>query len=271
MSDIRAYLLLGVRAFSGRRGRSGLVSFLLGEAGASTVTLAREQGIGALDGQLHGTAPADIHRALSDLQHRGFVAVKDTTMQDKVLPLLYLTEQGKLELERLRPLLNIPDSPTALTPEKALLVLTRLGKLMEDINSLSTTSLPERLGLSAGQYEYYIELLCKALGLKKEVALASPQAARQFAAKLAIALCAEVLCDLPEVEAQAIRLVAGIAVPHQLSAQDFNHYFPHISVTEKAKMGATRLLSREWQARGQLISVLGFLAMSERDQGGIFS
>lgn len=261
--QVRGCLLVCARAFSGKRGRTGLVSFLLGQAGPSTVALAQEHDIVALHGILSMTPQNEIYLALNQLQEQGCIETRETIIRDRSFPLLYLLDKGSFELERLRPILNLPASSSARTPEKALLVLTRLGKLMEGLVNQPQESLPTHLGLGVQQFEHYIELLCKSLEIKKDVALSSPQAQRHFATRLEIDLCLSVFAELPEVEAQAMRLVTGIGLKHQLTKLDFAAYYPDIDVQGKARVAAARVLSREWQGRSPLASVIGFLVLSE--------
>lgn len=261
--QVRGYLLVCARAFSGKRGRTGLVSFVLGQAGPSTLALAEEHGIAPLYGILSLTTQNEIHRALNRLQEEGCVETKDTIIRDRSFPLLYLLDKGSFELERLRPVLNLPVVSSARTPEKALLVFTRLGKLMEGLTILPKENLPTHMGLGLKQFEHYIELLCKALDIKKDVSLSSPQAQKHFASRLDADLCLSVFAELPEVEAQAIRLVSGIRSKHQLTASDFAAFYPQTDAEDKARIAAARVLSREWQGRSPLASVIGFLVLSE--------
>ncbi|MBS3951009.1 MAG: hypothetical protein KGZ53_10170 [Peptococcaceae bacterium] len=261
--QVRGYLLVCTRAFSGKRGRTGLVSFVLGQAGPSTLALAEEQGVAALHGILSMTPPNEIHLALNKLREQGCVEVRDTLIRDRALPLLYLLDKGSFELERLRPILNLPAARSARTTEKALLVLTRLGKLMEGLATQPKESLSEHIALGVQQFEHYIELLCKALELKKDVPLSSPQAQRHFANRLEVCLCMSVFAELPEVEAQALRLATGIGLKHQLKEADFAAYYPQTDMHDKARIAAARVLSREWQGRSPLASVIGFLVLSE--------
>ncbi|MDP3486707.1 MAG: hypothetical protein Q8S19_02095, partial [Bacillota bacterium] len=210
------------------------------------------------------TPQNEVYLALNQLQEQGCVEVRETIIRDRTFPLLYLLDKGSFELERLRPTLNLPVASSARTPEKALLVLTRLGKLMDGLHNQPKESLHTHVGLGVQQFEHYIELLCKALEIKKDVALSSPQAQKHFASNLEVGLCLSVFAELPEVEAQAMRLVTSIGLKHQLTESDFAAYYPEIDVKDKARIAAARVLSREWQGRSPLASVIGFLTLSER-------
>jgi len=255
--QVRGYLLVCARALSGKRGRTGLVSFVMGQAGPSTVALAKDHGIASLHGVLSQTSQNEIYSALNQLQEQGCVEIRDTIIRDRSLPFIYLLDKGSFELERLRPVLNLPTTTSARTPEKALLVLTRLGKLMEGLVNQPKDSLPVHIGLSVQQFEHYLELLCKALDIKKEIVLSSPQAQKHFANRLEVGLCLHVFAELPEIEAQAIRLVTNIGLKHQLAEADFASYYPQIDAYDKARLAAARVLSREWQGRSPLASVIG--------------
>lgn len=265
--QMQGYLLLCARAFSGKRGRTGLISFMLGQAGPSTVELAKEQGVGELSGILSASTSQEIHLALTDLQNRGCLEIRDTLIRDRSMPLIYLTDKGSFELERLRPSLSLPLTTAARSPEKVLLVLTRLGKLIEGLCTQPSSALPHFLGVDDKLFDLYFELLCKALDIRKDVPLSSPAAQRQFAARLEIALVSNVFAALPEVEAQAVRLVTGIRAKHQLSAEDFEQYYGHVDIREQARVSAARMLTREWQGKSSLASVIGFLVLSERTGG----
>ncbi|MBT9175906.1 MAG: hypothetical protein DDT20_00208 [Firmicutes bacterium] len=260
LDEVRGLLLLCAKAFSGKRGRSGITKFLMGEASFSTQHLARESGAESLFGTLSGLAYPEIQQSMTYLERSGFVEIVPVEAQGKTLPLLHVTPRGLAELERLRPALTLPLQVTAST-EKMLRVLTRLARLLDGLKALQLTDLVAHMECTEGQLRQYIQLLCKVLQLRPEAVLATTQARQHFAGALERALCTAAFAELTEVEAQALRLYVGIELKHQLDRESLLHYYDLTSPEDKARQAAGRLAGREWQHKHPLVSVLGFLSL----------
>ncbi len=259
--EVRALLLLCAKAFSGKRGRSGIVKFLLGEASFSTQHLARESGIQALFGALTGLAYPDVQQSLSHLERSGFVETVQVEAQGKTLPLVQVTPRGLAELDRLRPSIALPLQGSALSADKMLAVLTKLARLLAALKSAQLLDITAHMECTEGQLRQYLQLLCKVLQLRPDAVLTTPQARQHFAGVLERALCVAAFAELTEVEAQALRLYVGIELKHQLDRESLQHYYDLAAPEEKARQAAGRLAGREWQHKHALVSVLGFLSL----------
>lgn len=260
LDEIRGMLLLCAKAFSGKRGRSGIIKFLLGEASSSTEHLARESGIQALFGALAGLAYPEVQQSISYLERSGFLETVNTEAQGKLLPLMQVTPRGVAELERLRPALLLSGQGTA-SAEKMLLVLTKLARLLLGLKSAQLLDLAVHLECTEGQLRQIVQLLCKVLQLRPEAVLATTHARHHFAAALERGLCSAVFAELTEVQAQALRLYVGMQLKHQLDRETLQQYYDLTSPEDKARQAAGRLTGREWQHKHPLVSVLGFLSL----------
>jgi len=262
LDEVRGMVLLCARAFSGKRGRSGIIKFLLGEASVSTQQLARERGIQALFDSLGDFAYAEVQQSFNYLERSGFVETVAVQVDDRTLPLVQITARGHAELERLRPILPLTGA-TQSTADKMLLTLTKLGKLIAGLKSGQAEDLGARMGCTDGHLRQYMQLLCKVLQLRPEAVLATVHSRQHLAGVLERALCLGVYADLTEAEAQSLRLYTGMELRHQLSRADLHQYYDIASPEEKARHAAGRLTGREWQHKHPLVSVLGFLSLAE--------
>ena len=260
--EIRGLLLLCARAFSGKRGRSGIIKFLLGEASPSTERLARESGVETLHGALAGLAYPEAQQSMTYLERSGLVAIVPIEAQGKTLPLVQVTPRGQAELERLRPGLALPLQATA-SADKMLLVLSRLARLLDGLKAMQLIDLASHMECTESQLRQYIQLLCKVLQLRPEAALATAQARQHFAGVLERGLCTAAFAELTEAEAQALRLYVGLHFKHQLDRESLQQYYDLASPEDKARQAAGRLAGREWQHKHPLVSVLGFLSLAE--------
>lgn len=261
--DIRGFILRCAEAFAGRRGRSGVINYLLGEGSPATIALAAEQGIAELFAAFKEVPQQELQQVFSALERQGALEIKSVSMKDKVLPLVYLTSRGLAELELSRQQLPAHSASGARVAEGILIVLQRLATLITQLRVVHGAEIPSSVGLSTEQLGHYLQLLCKVLNLRHESVMASIGSQQHFADVLERALCAMVFAELSEIEAQSLRCFIGMKVPHQLDQGGLERYFGVQSIAEKAKQGASRLATREWQARCPLVSVLGFLAIGE--------
>jgi len=258
--EVRGMLLLCAKAFSGKRGKSGIIKFLLGEASPSTEHLARGNGISELFGVLAGLDYKDVQQSLSHLERSGFLETVNIEAQGKLLPLMQVTLRGQAELERLRPALALTGQGTAST-EKMLFTLTKVARLLEGLKAAQLIDLVAHLGCTDGQLRQYVHLLCKVLQLRPEAVLATTHARQHFADVLERGLCTAAFAELTEVEAQALRCYVGMQLKHQLDRESLQHYYDLASPEDKARQAAARLAGREWQNKHPLVSVLGFLGL----------
>lgn len=260
LDEIRGMLLLCAKAFSGKRGRSGIIKFLLGEASASTEHLARESGVPGLFGALAGLDYKDIQQSISHLERSGFLETVNIEAQGKLLPLMQVTPRGLAELERLRPALAPTGQGTA-GAERMLLIFMRMARLLEGLKASQLIDLAAHLGCTEGQLRQYVQLLCKALQLRPEAVLATTHARQHFAVSLERGLCVAAFADLTEAEAQALRCYVGMQLKHQLDREGLQQYYDLASPEDKARQAAAKLAGREWQHKHPLVSVLGFLSL----------
>ncbi|MBS3937269.1 MAG: hypothetical protein KGZ50_01680 [Peptococcaceae bacterium] len=261
--EMRGYLLRCAEAFAGRRGRSGVINFLLGDSSAATTILATEQGILELFAVFKEFPQHELQQAFHALQQQGLLEIRNVNMKDKDLPLVYVTARGLAELELLRPRLPIQSTSAARLTERVILVLQKLTKLMSQLRTAHGVDVSALVGLSADQVQQYLQLFCKILQLRPETVMTSLGAQQHFVETLERALCTMIFSELCEVEAQCLRLQVGMKLPHQLDKESIERYYGVVSIEERAKQGASRVVTREWQARCQLASVLGFLALGE--------
>lgn len=262
LDQVRGLVLLAAKVFSGKRGRSGLINFLTGEASANTLDIARENGVAELFCALSGFSYREIQQALVNLERSGMVETVNVKSGDKLLPLIQVTNNGRKELERLQPTLPLRCATHA-NADKMLHVFVKLGKLLTALRADDLLDLAARVGVTEAALRQYVYLLCKVLELRSEAVLATIHSRQHFAGMLERTLCVNVFAELTEVEAQCLRLYTGISMRHQLDKERLGQYFDVSSPEDKARQAAARLASREWQARHQLVSVLGFLSLGE--------
>lgn len=262
LEHIRALVLLCARAFGGKRGRSGIINFLTGEASSNTLDIARESGIAELFNALNGFSYQEIQQTLINLERNGMVETVNVKSGDKTLPLIQVTNKGIRELDRLQPTLPLQGATKA-NADKVLQVFTKLGKLITALRAVELVDLPSRMAITEAQLRQYVQLLCKVLQLRPEAVLATTHSRQHFATMLERSLCTAVFAELSEVEAQCLRAYTGISLKHQLDRESLGQYYDVKSPEDKARQAAARVASREWQAKNQLVSVLGFLSLGE--------
>lgn len=261
--EVRVYLLRCAEAFAGRRGRSGVVNFLLGQASPSTLSLAAQQGVSNLFAILKDAEQQELLQSFNALQQLGMLELRHVSLGDKSLPLVFVTSRGLAELELHRAKLPVPMTIEQRATDNMLLVLQRIGMLIKALRQVTGEELPAVVGLTREQLQHYLELLCKALHLRPETVLLSPGSQQHFADALEKGLSALIFGELREVEAQCLRLHVDLSMPHQLDKSKLLHYYGVVSIDEQARKAAARLVAREWQAKCQLVSVLSFLALAE--------
>jgi len=261
---VRVYILRCADAFAGRRGRTGVVNFLLGQASPNTLSLAAQQGAGELFAICKDAEPEELHQAFNALLQLGMLELRHVTLVDKSLPLVVVTSRGLAELELNRAKLPQPVTNVQRATDDMLGVLKRIGKLIAALRLTQGDDLPYQAGLSGEQFQQYIQLLCKGLHMRPETVLISLGSQQHFADTLEKGLAALVFGELREVEAQCLRHYVGLTMPSQLDEARILHYYGVVSIEERARQGAARLNAREWQAKCPLVSVLGFLALAER-------
>jgi len=257
------YILRCAEAFAGRRGRTGVVNFLLGQASPSTLSLAAQQGVSELFAACKDAEPHELQQSFNAMLQLGMLELRDINLLDKSLPLAFVTSRGLAELELHRAKLPLPVTSAQRGTDNILLVLRKLSKLMAALRHTQGDDLLSQVGFSGEQFQHYIQLLGKGLHIRPETVLMSLGAQQHFADTLEKGLAALVFGELREVEAQCLRLYIGLAWPHQLDKERLLHYYGVVSIEELARQGAARLTAREWQAKCQLVSILGFLALSE--------
>lgn len=257
------YLLRCAEAFAGRRGRTGVVNFLLGQASPSALSLAAQQGVSELFAVCKDAEQQELQQSFNALLQLGMLELRNVTLLDKSLPLVFVTSRGLAELELHRAKLPLPVTSVQRGTDNILLVLRKISKLVAALRLTQGDELPSQVGLSGEQFQHYIQLLCKGLHIRPETVLTSLGAQQHFANTLEKGLAALVFGELREVEAQCLRLYVGLTLPHQLDKASLLHYYGVVSIEERARQGAARLTAREWQAKCQLVSILGFLALSE--------
>jgi len=260
---MRVYLLRSVEGFAGRRGRTGVINFLLGEGTPATMALAAEQGISELFAVLKETPQQELQQMFSALERQGALEIKSVNLKDKVLPLVYLTSRGLAELELSRYQLPAHSASGVRVALGILVVLQRLATLIVQLRVAHAEDIPSAVGLSPEQLGHYLQLLCKVLQLRHESVMTSIGSRQHFADVLERALCTMVFAELSEIESQCMRFHIGMLVPYQLDQEGIERYLGVKSITEKVTQGSARLATREWQGKCPLVSVLGFLAIGE--------
>ena len=256
LEHVRLFILTCTQAFAGKRGRSGIIGYLRGETTQSTVELGRDSGVEDLYGSLKGVDSEAIHDALGKLLTGRMLESRKVEIRGTEMPLLFITDIGLDEIRRI----GATGLATVVrgigTPDKMRRVLTRIGDLLVILKGTEAN-------LTEGMQQK-VQLLGKALGLKADVHMASPPGRRLFAESLVTALQRHVFAYLPEVEAQCLRHVCGIHTPNQLTGEELTTTYGDIDVSALAQTAAARIAARNWPHKSQLVSVLGFLAITQR-------
>lgn len=251
------YLVLEVsKAFDGKRGRNGVLSFLRGEATPSTVELGSDSGIKQLYGVLRGVDIAEIQEALTTLLTARMLEIRKLESSEKDIPLLYITEHGEMELLRLASLGFESASADGLTSDRLLQSLIIISDLIDKLCDEDARPEPE--------LRQYMELFGKAMGIKSEVYLATPPGRKQFASLLEKSLHSSIFAYLPELEAQCLRLRSGFTPPHQLDLNCLNDLYGAVDVESFARKSASRIIDRAWEHKSQIHSVLTFFTIARR-------
>lgn len=253
---MRYTLLTIIHAFGGRRGKSGVLAFLRGEATPGTVDLGAETGVKHLYGVLRGVDHAEVQEAMAALLAARQAEIRKVESGGKELPLLFITETGRRELLRLAGL-GFENSSDGLTAEKLLSALTVLAAMISKLRETEGADL-------CLEHRQLSDLLAKSLGLKAEVYLGSPPGRLQFASLVERSLHSGLLGFLSEVEAQCLRLFCRLAPPQQLDEDALRDLFgvtAHEAVAHKA---AEKIISRNWPHRTPAHSVITFFAIARR-------
>ena len=101
MDHMRFFILACTEAFSGKRGRSGVLGYLRGDTTPSTVELGKQKGIANLYGLLKGVDAAETHSVLAYLLQSSLLEIKKVETRGTDMPLLFITAEGRVELQRL--------------------------------------------------------------------------------------------------------------------------------------------------------------------------
>ena len=253
---MRYLLLTATHAFDGKRGRSGVLSYLRGEATPNTMELGSDSGIKHLYGVLRGVDAAEVQEVLNSLLAYRLLEVRKLATGDKEIPLLYVTESGERELLRLASLGFESVGSDGLSVDRLLQSLIILADLMDQLNSSASDPEPE--------LRQYLELFGKAMSVSSEVYLATPPGRKQFAALLEKNLHLGLFAFLPELEAQCLRLRSGFSPPHQLDLATMNSLFGTVDVENLARKAAARLTDKAWDHRNPIHSVLSFFTIARR-------
>jgi hypothetical protein len=248
---VRFFILTCAEAFTGKRGRSGVLGFLRGETTPSTKELARTAGLEQLFGVLKVVDLAIAQGAMAALITGGMLEVRKVESRGNELPLLFITDRGREELKRL--------GEQGLGPvrveDKMFTVFSDVGQLMDSLRS-------EAVELSPRERQC-VQLLGKALGLNPVIHMANSPGRRQFVHTLSIALQRNVFAYLPEMEAQCLRAACGIDAKQQLGTEELREAYGEIDISALAHRAAARVAGRGWPEKNQLVSVLGFLAITQ--------
>lgn len=253
---MRYLLLTATHAFDGKRGRSGVLSYLRGEATPGTMELGSDSGIKHLYGVLRGVDTAEIQEVLNSLLTSRYLEVRKIASGDKEIPLLYLTEPGQRELLRLAALGFESVGSEGLTVDRLLQSFIIVADLMDKLN-LPGAEIEAEL-------RQYLELFGKAMGVNAEVYLATHPGRKQFAALLEKQLHTGIFAFLPELEAQCLRLRSGFSPPHQLDLGGLNSLFGPTDIESLARRGASRLADKAWGNRNPIHSVVSFFTIARR-------
>ncbi|HSL93395.1 MAG TPA: hypothetical protein VK905_02200 [Bacillota bacterium] len=253
---MRYLLLTATHAFDGKRGRSGVLSYLRGEATPNTMELGSDSGIKHLYGVLRGVDAAEIQEVLNSLLTSKQLEIKKLASGDKEIPLLYLTDFGQRELLRLAALGFESVSSEGLTVDRLLQSLIIIADLIDHLNSQG--------GEPEAELRQYMELFGKAMGVNAEVYLATPPGRKQFASLLQRHLHSGLFGYLPELEAQCLRLRSGFSPPHQLDLSVMSSLFGTVDVESVARRAGARMVDKSWEHRNSIHSVLSFFTIARR-------
>lgn len=253
---MRYLLLSAAHAFDGKRGRSGVLSYLRGEATANTMKLGSDSGIKHLYGVLRGVDTAEIQEVLNSLLTARMLEIRKVASGEQEFPLLYLTEPGQRELTRLSALGFESVGSEGLTVDRLLQSFIMIAALIDKLSSSGAE--PD------SEFRQYLELFGKAIGVNAEVHLATQPGRKQFALLLEKHLHSGIFAFLPELEAQCLRLRSGFSPPQQLDLGALNSLFGQVDVEGIARRGASRIVDKAWEHRNAIHSVLSFFTVARR-------
>ncbi|MDP3058962.1 MAG: hypothetical protein Q8N36_05850 [bacterium] len=269
LNMVRLTLLALVKAFSGSRGKTGVLGFLTGEASRSTLELARSLGISSLHGALGQEKYQELSEYLSNLIVEELVEVKEVKIGDNRYPLLFITAGGENEINRLKFMgfkMPATTSDKSFTPKKVLLVLgqiCKLAALLED-ESQTVEQISAGLKLTLVSLQSFTNVLAKVVGVP-EGGIDTFPGRKRLGSLIERALRHDVFGMLPEIEAQCLRLSVNFLAPHQMAKEEIESYY-HISSFELiANEACERLLSQEMQRKSKIASAIAFLSMSFAD------